>query len=73
MPTVYTLERVGDIADIVRVRKDALKSGREELLEAIREARQDGHTLADIGRAIGTSRQYIHLLLKGSDTKERSA
>lgn len=69
MPTVYTLDRVSMLSDIHKAARHRAKAAREDMLEAIREAREDGHTLTSIGKAIGTSKQYVHLLL----TKENRA
>jgi len=38
-------------------------------LDAIRAARSEGHTLSEIGAALGITRQRVHQLLRG-DTKQ---
>jgi DNA-directed RNA polymerase sigma subunit (sigma70/sigma32) len=47
----------------VRVARARLRAARAAYLVAIRSARQQGHSLGEIGQAIGVSRQRVHQLL----------
>lgn len=67
--TVFrAIDGVGDVSDRIRDLNGEIKNLRKQLIYTIMEARENGHSLQDIATKMGTSRQYVHQIIKRAES-----